>query len=1000
MHSSRYLTHGCMVLFLVVPLWVAAGTLGQDEQATAVSGTKPIQKPDQSKPLSPREEQGTFRLDRHHRIELVAAEPEVVDPVAFCFDAKEDLYVVEMRGYPNGGVGEGPPNLPGRVKKLQDRDRDGYYETATVFLDNLRFPCAITPWRNGFLIGDAPDLFFAEDTDGDGKADLKRVLYTGFGPKNIQQMINGLQFHFDNWVYGCNGGNDSPVRSVEKPEAPVVQLRGMHFRFKPDVPASLEPTSGGGQYGLAVTSSGDWLTCTNSQHIRHIVLPDQYLKRNPYLAVPAVTLDIADHGAACKVFRLSPFEAWRVERTTRRAGSAESSRFPTTELVPGGFVTSGTGIAVWDASLDNGKLQEQVFVCDPANNLIHRDVLEKHSSTYRAKRHDQDCEFLASTDTWFRPVFLAEGPDRGLYVADFYREIIETPLSLPDDIKAKWNLNSRERGRIWRIIPRDDQPSQREKLDGLENERLISIFQLSNGTRRWRENTAQRLLFQQQAGPDLQKRVVSILKVRLSNIPHFPLAGIRAAWLAEGWGCNKVDHIDYLFNEVSAQSIIQALRLAERLPELPESLQKSILQQTDHADGHVRLQLAFSLGSLKLPDKQKVTALLHLAGHPAADHWLHTAVLSSARGVELLLLKNTLENTMVPTAFLEQLAKMAGRAIPGEVLAKDEALRKLGQGPLTDRHLAVLRGLGANFVRKQPALAAQLMEKFKQSQHNEAQRLNTIPLLGLVQFVDCETELRALLQAQQPLAIQQAALRALAGHHDLTVPKIILEQWAAWSPALRREAQEVLFSRLEFLQSMLTAAEQGKFPLGQLEPARREQLRRHSNAKVKARAQKLLTSQPSAPRAEVIKKYQPALELAGDPARGKAIFAKHCATCHQFDRQGHAVGPDLNSALGNKTKEALFLDLLDPNREVDSRYVNYVITTKQGRTLTGMIHSETAGSLTLRRAEGVEETCLRADIDEIQGTGQSLMPENVHEQMNVQETADLLEYLLSRRGMK
>src|ERR1043166_5766591 len=205
----------------------------------------PVQKADQTKPLTPREELKTFQLDPHFTIELVAAEPQIVDPVAFCFDAKENLYVVEMRGYPNAGTGEGKPNFAGRIVKLEDRDGDGYYETATVFLDNLRFPCAITPWRKGFLIGDAPDLIYAEDTDGDGKADIKRVLYTGFGNKNIQQMINGLQFHLDNWVYGCNGGNDSPVRSVEKPDAPVVQLRGMHFRFKPDVPGSLEACSGG-----------------------------------------------------------------------------------------------------------------------------------------------------------------------------------------------------------------------------------------------------------------------------------------------------------------------------------------------------------------------------------------------------------------------------------------------------------------------------------------------------------------------------------------------------------------------------------------------------------------------------------------------------------------------------------------------------------------------------------------------------------------------------------
>src|SRR5262249_41847598 len=197
------------------------------------------------------------------------------------------------------------------------------------------------------------------------------------------------------------------------------------IRSGPDEPASLEPTTGGGQYGLTPDVSGRWFTATNSQHLRHLVLPDQYLRRNPDLAVPATTLDIPDHGAACKVHRISPFEAWRVERTTRRAEGPDAQRFPATELVPGGFITSACSPLVYAAADFPEPYRGNVFVCDPANNVIHRDVLVPNGATFIAKRGDAECEFFASTDTWCRPVWLTLGPDGAIYVLDFYREVIE-----------------------------------------------------------------------------------------------------------------------------------------------------------------------------------------------------------------------------------------------------------------------------------------------------------------------------------------------------------------------------------------------------------------------------------------------------------------------------------------------------------------------------------------------------------------------------------------------
>ena len=139
-------------------------------------------------------------------------------------------------------------------------------------------------------------------------------------------------------------------------------------------------------------------------------------------------------------------KAWRVERTKRRKGDPNNKRFPTTELVPGGFITSACSPIVYTADLFPEKYRGNTFVCDPANNLIHRDVLVENGATFIARRGDLDCEFLASTDNWFRPVCLTLGPDGALYVLDFYREVIETPISLPEDIQKKLNLESRGRG--------------------------------------------------------------------------------------------------------------------------------------------------------------------------------------------------------------------------------------------------------------------------------------------------------------------------------------------------------------------------------------------------------------------------------------------------------------------------------------------------------------------------------------------------------------------------
>jgi putative heme-binding domain-containing protein len=223
---------------------------------------------------------------------------------------------------------------------------------------------------------------------------------------------------------------------------------------------------------------------------------------------------------------------------------------------------------------------------------------------------------------------------------------------------------------------------------------------------------------------------------------------------------------------------------------------------------------------------------------------------------------------------------------------------------------------------------------------------------------------------------------------------MLLTSWASYSPAVRREVVEALFARADRLARLLEAIEKQKVLAGQLEPFRVERLRNHTNRELREKARRLLAGHVS-DRQRIVEAYRPALQLKGEVARGKIVFKKTCATCHRLENEGTEVGPDLLSALRNKTPETLLLDIFDPSREVDPRYINYVVSNKAGRVFTGMIAAETASSITLRRAEKAEDTILRSQIEDIQATAKSLMPENLETQLNQQEVADLITYLQS-----
>jgi putative heme-binding domain-containing protein len=236
-------------------------------------------------------------------------------------------------------------------------------------------------------------------------------------------------------------------------------------------------------------------------------------------------------------------------------------------------------------------------------------------------------------------------------------------------------------------------------------------------------------------------------------------------------------------------------------------------------------------------------------------------------------------------------------------------------------------------------------------------------------------------------------VRSLSAHNQPAVAPLLLKGWASFGPTVRREVAEALLSRPERVKTLLEAIAQNKVVAGQLEPARLEQLQKYPDAAVRKQAATLLAGQVAPARQKVVDDYKAALDLKGELSRGKLVFKKNCATCHRLENEGVEVGADLQSVLPNKTPERLLVDILDPSREVDPRYIDYVVVLTSGKLMTGLIATESAASLTLRRAEKAEDTILRSQIESITATAKSLMPDGLERQLSRQDLADLISYL-------
>lgn len=963
-----------------------------------------------------------FELVDGFRLTLVASEPLIADPVDMEIDEYGNLYVVEMPGYPLDTSGSG------RVKKLTDSNGDGRMDAATVFADGLTLPTGIMRWKQGVLVVDTPRVLYLDDTNGDGQADKREVVLTGFAVSNPQHNVNNPELGLDNWIYLGHepaittnlypeefGDGGSEVHYANRPDSPrlPVNANGRSVRFRPDT-GELELLASKTQFGHSFTAFGQRLTVNNNNHVMHEVIPARYLQRNPHLPVASATRSLSDHGDAAPVFPITQNPEHQL-------------------LTDKGIITAASGITAYLGNAFGEDYKNSVFVAESVSNLVHVDRLQQEGVSFVASRMHQEREFLASTDAWFRPVNFYVGPEGGLYVVDYYRRVVEHPEWMAEDAVNAGNLyDGREQGRIYRVMPVDKTAAQASVTMPGEMSVPALIDTLAHPNHWWRKQ-AQRLLVDrwQDTRPDADH--LDFLEQMAGN-DQKPLGRLHALWTLEGIGQLRPEVIQNALTDPEPGVRENAIRLAElHLPSSPQLVQP-LLALADESHPRVQFQLLATLGDIDTPAAAQLREQM-LFEH-LDDPWMQIAALSAPPEQNRGLLDAALKRYQPAyDGLVERLAAMEAATADEEQMANRvrQATQLVETAPW---QASLLTGLAQGFSPQSlspPALETmqqQLLEsvfehpslQVRQAAVTYLRRLPDSPNLrrparldrarSLAQSVQAEENerrlaldyltlanaegeaavFRALLQEDQPLAVQLGAVEALGATDAGEAAAFLLTHWPQLAPELQDAALNVLLQSPVAIAQLLTALESGEVNPASLGWRRSVRLMTQRDADLRERARALL-AETEGGRAQVVASYRPALALEGSAEAGEQVYQHQCAVCHTMGAtRGMAFGPDLAS-LGNRQPGNLLADILDPNRSIADGYDLWELILTDGTRVQGVVASQTPSAVTLRHAGGAEQLISRKQITSMATLPMSAMPEGLEKTIDHQQMADLLAFI-------
>jgi len=983
-HFTRYLIFGLLLIVLTVTI----AALQPDPRSERLK-----------KALD------SFQIEPGMRIELIAAEPLVIDPVALAFDENRQMYVVEDRGYPDPVEGGSTTTL-GRVALLKDTNGDGIYDRRTEFATGLTYPNGLLPWKGGVFVTCSPDIYYLKDTDNDGIADIRKVVLTGFfATQTAQIRMSHPTMGLDGWVYvtaGLNGGN---VTSPEHPDRPAVSFKQTDGRFNPET-FEFEVTGGKSQFGLTFDAYGRRFGCSNRHPIMHSVMEPWFLRRNANLLFNETVQNVSKVEAEATVYPVSR-SVTSADFIPKLIGRSHAGTF-----------TAASGLMVFNGNGLTPVHKGNIFICESAQNLIQRQIVSPEGVSFKSKTPYEGREFLSSTDEWFRPVSLQHGPEGGLYLADMHRKVIDHPAYIPEEARPGLDWESgKTDGRIYRIVRKDFVPKKYNAAAGLSsNSKTAALTMYLASGEEWERNTAHRLLLERK-----DKTAVPLLK-KIAVESVFPESRARAVWLMNSLGSLDLLTLKKVLADKEAGVREQAVLLAGNMSQKHPELVQSIVAASNDAAIRVRYNSTLVLGSMEGPSV--VQALAKSAARDGADKWFRAAVLSGIekRMPEFLAAFRGQKNAE-PVAFasvMKDLGRLFGngasaeasRALLQEVLASNAdpewriatmlglaegisgRAKEFGTSP--KGLLYAILGNNAsssdisaldNFVNRALDIAGKQTESTRL-------RISATALLGYTDFERSHSALQKMMVPSTPPELLLEAISALARLDDPRGAAILLEKkaWSAYTPRIKSAVVAAVVSKPSFINELFLAIEKGTISGAELSSADRMRLISDKNAQTSDRAKILFKELEGGDRMTVYQEYKKALTAQVDAKMGKAVFQKACSACHTYQNVGGKVGPDL-TGVKNQPADALLLHILVPNYEVLPAYQSISISTNDGRSFSGWLVSENENSLTLRTTFGTDESILRRNISSLSNSGLSLMPDGLEQSISKDEMAKLIAYL-------
>ena len=950
-------------------------------------------------------EESTFQAEPGISMQLIASEPLVIDPVAFTFDTKYDMYVVEHRGYPDPAEGGVPAKKEGRIAKLSDLDRDGIYDHRVEYAQGFTYPNGIMYWKGGVFLTCAPDIYYLKDTTGDGVADIRKVVLTGFyDTKTAQIRMSHPTLGLDGWIYVTGGLNGGEIFSPDYPDREKISYSTGDGRFDPETFA-FQVTGGKSQFGLTFDAFGRRFGCSNRHPVQHIVIEPHDLDRNPFLLQNETVQNVSKIQEEAVVYPISGV-ATTADFIPKLIGRSHQGTF-----------TSASGLLIY---ADRGlglKFQGNVFICESAQNLVQCQVLSADGVSFRSKIATDGREFLADKDVWFRPVFLGHGPQPGLYIADMHRKVIDHPSYVPEEIRGDLDFESgRDMGRIYRMVSSDIAPAGASGTEWL-NSNVSENARLLMSEWEWERAMAFQIL--------LERKDTSASGVLRQQVLNAGLVEcrVRSLWMLYLLGClDQETHMTAL-RDRSPLVREQAVKIASAMPGEKPYLLGPLLRLSQDPDTRVRFLTSLALGDFG--SDEAMVALAQIAAKDGVDSWSRTAVLSSI-GDRLEVFMQVIEgqnkaDSMAYLLVMQDLAEMLGhggsltycQALFENIITEDDRAAWM-----VSTCLGLMKGIDARpehhkMIKKNAWVI--LQADLKKSEHlqlrdfrqwvaeialdenrSEGDRKDAILLSGFISVDASFSILERVMANQQSPVLQIAAIQALTSHGDRRGAEWLLNpgNWPSYTPQVRSVVLSALFSRPDYISMLLEATKKGIVSTSEISSSDRQRLMSHKDPGIQSESRLLFKELESGSRMEIYENYKRQLTGQGNAAVGKQVFERVCSTCHSYAGFGGKVGPDL-TGIKNQPADALLLHTLVPNYEVYPAYQAISIEINSGQTYLGWIEAESANAISIRTASGAEESILRANIVEIRNTGRSLMPDGMEQVISPVEMTDLITFLKS-----